>query len=75
MSYTLATAREELPTLATAGGMLGKPLFNNETHIGNPRRLAASCGCTRSQLAWTPAISLGESLRHYAARFKTEIKA
>lgn len=74
-AHTHATTSDVLKKLAHAACMLNEPLFNNETHIGNPRRLAANCGYTRSQLAWTPAVSLDDGLRRYAAWFKAEIKA
>lgn len=72
-AHTHATTRDVLTKLALAADMLAEPLFNNETHIGNPRRLTANCGHARRQLTWTPAVALDEGLRRYAAWFKTEI--
>lgn len=71
-AHTHATTRDVLTKLAIAAGVPAEPLFNNETHVGNPRRLTANCGHARRQLTWTPAVTLDEGLRRYAAWFKTE---
>jgi len=63
-----ATTREVLTMLATlAGGT--EPIFNGETHFGNPRRLTATGSHARTQLKWAPTISLREGLSRYAHWF------
>ena len=72
-AHTHATTRDVLTKLAHAAGVLAEPLFNNETHVGNPRRLTANCGHAQRQLAWTPVVRLEDGLSRYAAWFKTGI--
>jgi UDP-glucose 4-epimerase len=70
--HTHATTREVLAMLAIVAGAPVQPVFNNETHIGNPRRLAANCRHACRQLEWAPIVAIDDGLARYAAWFKAE---
>lgn len=70
--HTHATTQEVLAKLAFVTGAPVQPVFNNETHVGNPRRLAANCRHARRQLEWTPRVAMDDGLARYAAWFKAE---
>lgn len=70
--HTHATTREVLAKLAILAGAPVEPVFNNETHIGNPRRLAANCRHACRQLEWAPIVGIDDGLARYAAWFKVE---
>jgi UDP-glucose 4-epimerase len=60
-----ATTRTVLTILAELAGR-AEPVFNGEIHLGNPRRLTATGLHAKTQLSWTPRISLREGLTRYA---------
>lgn len=65
-----ATTRTVLTTLARHVGSGHEPTFNGETHIGNPRRLTASCAHASRQLTWNPEVDLENGLLRYARWFE-----
>lgn len=71
-AHVKATTREVLRKLAQYAGYDCGPLFNGETHLGNPRRLTANCDHARSQLGWEPQIQLSDGLARYVEWFKRE---
>lgn len=70
--HTQATTREVLARLAIIADGQIHPVFNNETHNGNPRRLAANCRHACRQLEWTPTVDLDEGLARYVSWFVGE---
>jgi UDP-glucose 4-epimerase len=69
-AHTHATTRDVLTKLAIANGMPIEPMFNNEMHVGNPRRLTANYQHVRSRLLWNPEVRLDDGISRYAAWFK-----
>ena len=66
-----ATTRQVLTALATQGGSDLAPVFNGETHTGNPRRLTGNSRHAQRQLGWQPKVGLDEGLLRYARWFAT----
>ena len=56
-----------------AGGI--EPVFNGETHTGNPRRLTADTGHAERQLGWSATIPLTQGLQRYAEWYKRHVHA
>lgn len=64
-----ATTSEVLVQLGRLLGHSSPPIFNGETHIGNPRRLTANGSHAQCQLGWMPRVDLEQGLRRYARWF------
>ena len=67
-----ATTREVLAKLAILASAPIATVFNNETHIGNPRRLVANCRHACRQLEWAPIVGIDDGLARYVAWFKAK---
>jgi UDP-glucose 4-epimerase len=60
-----ASTLEVLTKLFDFAKIQGSPSFNNQIHIGNPRRLTSNFQHARRQLKWEPLVSLDDGLNDY----------
>lgn len=60
-----ASTLDILSMLFDFASVHGSPSFNNQIHVGNPRRLTSNSQHARRQLKWEPSVSLADGLSRY----------
>ncbi len=67
-----ATTKEVLTILAQFTNPTLFPMFNNEVHSGNPKRMTSNCSVAHATLDWHPTIGLIEGLKGYVNWFNSK---